>query len=131
MQSQCFFDSRSNRCGPEEKIITAEEKLIVRNNRAALHVHLADISKQEFDQIVMSGMNYPIAKLVHPSICKVDNEGCVELQYAGISLDNTTVEGIYRADWDHIQFVQEFSAVRIRAEIKLKDVRLIWKSSKQ
>jgi len=117
--------------GPEEKAITAGEKLIVKNNRAALHVHLADLSEQEFGQIVTSGMNYPIARLVHPSVCKVDNEGCSELQYAGISLDNTTVEGIYRADWDQIQGVHEFSVVRIHAERNLKNIRLIWKGSKK
>jgi hypothetical protein len=115
--------------GPEETIVTPQTRMSVENERAALHVHLADITKAEFGKIVMDRMNYPIAKFVHPSLCSADGS-CVELHYAGISLGESDVEGIYRADWNHLD-THEFSSVRIRAEEAIKNVSLIWKASKQ
>jgi hypothetical protein len=115
--------------GPEEKIVPSETKLSVENERAALYVHFADLPHDEIGKIMMDKMNFPIAELVHPSVCRTDG-ACFELHYAGISLGDTDVEGIYRADWIHLDS-HKYTSVRIRADKVIKNVSLIWKAMKK
>lgn len=107
-----------------QKVIYLTEPLSILNDRAALYIHLATISKNEFDEIVTNKMQYPGADTIRVSVCNRSNK-CVSLTYEGLALSETDIEAIYRGNWGENEFAP-FYSIRISSEAEFHRVTLRW-----
>lgn len=110
-----------------QKQVNSPEPLNILNERAALYVRLASLTKEESGEIIMNKMRYPGADKIKPLMCD-KNDKCMPLVYEGLALQQHSVEAIYRADWRGLDKV-EFSSVRISSDVVFHEVTLRWANS--
>ena len=110
-----------------ERVVNSPEPLNILDERAALYVHLANITKDEFGQIIVNKMQYPGADKINASMCD-NSDKCIPLAYEGLALQEHSVEAVYRADWSGRGKI-EFSSVRISSDVSFHAVSLRWANS--
>jgi len=110
-----------------QRQINSPELLNILNERAALYIHLASLTKEESGEIIMNKMQYPGADKIKPSMCD-KNDTCVSLVYEGLALQQHGVEAIYGADWRG-RDKAEFSSVRISSDVAFHGVTIRWANS--
>ena len=110
-----------------QKLVKSPEPLNILDERAALYVHLANITKEEFGEIIRNRMQYPGADKIKPSMCDKSDK-CIPLAYEGLALQEHSVEAIYRANWSG-RDKSEFSSVRVTSDVAFHGVTLRWANS--
>ena len=110
-----------------QKLINSPEPLNILNERAALYIHLANLTKEESGEIIMNRMQYPGADKIKPIMCGKDNK-CIPLAYEGLALGQSSVEAIYSADWNG-RDKTGFTSVRISSDVALRGIKLRWANS--
>lgn len=129
-----FFFSKSVLLTPvpididvNQRQINSPEPLNILNERAALYIHLANLTKEESGEIIMNKMQYPGADKIKPSMCD-KNDKCVALVYEGLALQQHSVEAIYSADWRG-RDKAEFNSVHISSDVAFHGITLRWANS--